>query len=1340
MSKQSSLPLSRGVRYTSYLFVFVLLLTGCVAPAFPVATTPAYIEPGLMASTDKTISVIVSASDGATAAKAVRRLGGSVTADLWLVDAVAATIPTAALSRLASIVGIRSVVANTSVSSAQAPTPASDGWDGYVSKKLIRRANQIVGGTALVGMAALDNGGAAALGNNGSLVFFAEDGSEVVRLNLPGNNLPFAPSAGNGVLVVIADHRLNAFNSNGSERWIASISPSEGFTSQATISGNAVYVAVGQKWVHAYDAATGELHWRTQVDGKQLGKVAGAPAVGADGTVYVAFTGEGEDTRGQLYAFASSGTEKFHLTADAGHSFSVPPLAAANGTVYALSKRRVYAVNGDGSQRFRFDLPDDLKGLPTVGADGTLFVSVKTDRLIAINADGSRRFEFRTGGNLETGSVLSAHGSRVYVAKKEKKLFAVDAASGARLWEYTTLGDIAVSPSAQTDGGVGIGDLLGNYAVLAADGSTLSRTSGYPPFTWAATTTAAGTSFVPTGNGVSSVGKLPKKWNGRSDVKNIGEKKVWDLANPFAIDIGADTLHSQGINGNGVTVAVLDSGVYFDDQVKSELGTSVQKLFWGQADFVERQCEVVGDGKKSYVLGLQYEKYCFTGYYNSKDAYGHGTHVAGTIWNQMTDSSTGVSLGVAPETNVLSVRVLDAHGNGSYADAIEGIQYIIQNKDYYGIRVLNLSISAHPTTPYFVDPLNRAVMEAWAAGITVVAAAGNVGPLAESVTVPGNNPYVITVGAVDSQRTPGYWTGDMLPRWSAAGPTFDGFLKPDVLAPGSQIVSFMYNDHSNNSNSAQLVQDHPDYSADISLFRMNGTSMATAVASGVVALMLQAHPNLTPDQVKYRLMGSALPAVTEEAAPLYNRLQQGMGRIWAPAAVLAEFPADAAANQGMDIRWDLSHGYDTPEALSGHYQGPARKMISDDEQSILYYMEGPDGQMYGLGMADAHSGAWLDAETIGERMPAWRDGQITLGSEVKWAGGVSLGAGMPLWSGGMPLWSGGMALWSGGMALWSGGMALWSGNTGTWAEGLPTWSGGMNWAGGMPLWSGGMALWSGGMPLWSGGMALWSGGMPLWSGGMAWAGGMALWSGGMALWSGGLPTWSGSTGSAGLGANEWMHDEDAYETGETSEAPADASTDNASAPEPEPVAPAEPSPEPAPVEQEVQFVHVSDLDNLSYWESSKKWIGAFAVEIADAAGQKMAGAQVAFDITDISGQTLASVQCTTNGQGACLIVTSSQQSRKVDRMTATVRNVTMDGYNYDAAANSDPDGDSNGTTITSYLPDKSRTSPNVPQGQSGNSVAMATFDGGGDIEDRDAAPSVITPEQTVRLFLPAVNR
>ncbi|HMQ56788.1 MAG TPA: S8 family serine peptidase, partial [Anaerolineae bacterium] len=336
---------------------------------------------------------------------------------------------------------------------------------------------------------------------------------------------------------------------------------------------------------------------------------------------------------------------------------------------------------------------------------------------------------------------------------------------------------------------------------------------------------------------------IPVPWDGSPDAQSTADDAVWDLVNPVSIDVGADVLHNEhDIMGNEVVVAVLDSGIYFDKKTRNAVGTKLDKLFLGQADFVGEG--VCGD------KGKQKSGYCFTQKgEDSYDGFGHGSHVAGLIWSNVTDLNTGTYNGIAPGAEILSVRVLGLDGTGSYADVIEGIQFVVSNQDAYNIRVMNLSLSAYATTPYFADPINRAVEQAWANGIVVVAAAGNTGAGAESVTVPGNDPYVITVGAVNGNRTPGYWGDDIMPSWSATGPTWDGFAKPDVLAPGTYLVSYMYNDLDNIENSDVLVQQHPDNAFASTLFRMSGTSQATAVTSGVVALMLDAHPELTPDQV-----------------------------------------------------------------------------------------------------------------------------------------------------------------------------------------------------------------------------------------------------------------------------------------------------------------------------------------------------------------------------------------------------------------------------------------------------------------------------------------------------------
>jgi len=278
----------------------------------------------------------------------------------------------------------------------------------------------------------------------------------------------------------------------------------------------------------------------------------------------------------------------------------------------------------------------------------------------------------------------------------------------------------------------------------------------------------------------------------------------------------------------------------------------------------------------------------------------------------------------------------------------------------------------------------------------------------------------------------------------------DGFAKPDILAPGANIISFMYTSR-NDSRSAYLAQIHPDHALDqsVSLFRMSGTSMATAVASGVVALMLQARPNLTPNQVKYRLLDSARPALTDSGDLIYNSLQQGMGRIWALDAVLGDFPINAVANAGMDIDADLAHGYDTDADFAFHYEGPIQKVLSDDGQSYLYYVQDDAGVLTGLGVAWANSMEWVARDTIATSGMSWPDG-ITWNGGMTWNGGISLTADPLSWSGGRMSWSGGRMSWSGGRMSWSGGRMSWSGgltwpsNADAYASLRETWAGSAN--------------------------------------------------------------------------------------------------------------------------------------------------------------------------------------------------------------------------------------------------------------------------------------------------------
>jgi len=264
-----------------------------------------------------------------------------------------------------------------------------------------------------------------------------------------------------------------------------------------------------------------------------------------------------------------------------------------------------------------------------------------------------------------------------------------------------------------------------------------------------------------------------------------------------------------------------------------------------------------------------------------------------------------------------------------------------------------------------------------------------------TVGVPGNNPYVITVGAFTDNYTVDDWSDDYIAPFSSAGPTLDGFVKPDVMAPGAHMVSTML-------PKSYIAKSHDANRVANQYFSMAGTSQAAGVVSGVAALMLANNGGLSPDEVKYRVMYTSFPWTNPDTGEaLYSVWQQGAGRVNAPDAVFADI--SGAANYGMDIHADL----DGVE----HYQGYS-------------YFDESDGlfKLYGDEASSGAYGLWSGAYGL-------------------WSGSYGL------WSGSFGLWSGAYGLWSGSFGLWSGSYGLWSGGYGTWAGGPTAWTGAIPWAG-----------------------------------------------------------------------------------------------------------------------------------------------------------------------------------------------------------------------------------------------------------------------------------------------------
>jgi serine protease AprX len=320
-----------------------------------------------------------------------------------------------------------------------------------------------------------------------------------------------------------------------------------------------------------------------------------------------------------------------------------------------------------------------------------------------------------------------------------------------------------------------------------------------------------------------------------------------------------------GFDGAGVGVAIIDSGntVWHDDLTYHGSNPAVR-----------------------VVNGQRLVK--FVDFVNGRvipyDDNGHGSHVAGIIAGNGWDT-LGSRAGIAPAANLVSLKVLDAQGGGFISNVTGALDWVAANKTQYNIRVVNLSVGAAVTESYMTDPLTLAAKRVVDAGVVVVTAAGNLGKNRTTgaiqfggITSPGNAPWVLTVGA-DSHNGTVTRTDDTMADYSSRGPTWMDFnAKPDVVAPGTGIVSLavpgslLYMTHPANLLSGSLFSLTKPY------ISLTGTSMASPMVAGTVALMMQANPNLTPNLAK---------AIIEYTAQDYGygSLTQGAGFLNTDGAV-----------------------------------------------------------------------------------------------------------------------------------------------------------------------------------------------------------------------------------------------------------------------------------------------------------------------------------------------------------------------------------------------------------------------------------------------------------------------
>lgn len=303
------------------------------------------------------------------------------------------------------------------------------------------------------------------------------------------------------------------------------------------------------------------------------------------------------------------------------------------------------------------------------------------------------------------------------------------------------------------------------------------------------------------------------------------DRTVTALLDVASKQIGSiDIQEQRGLTGKGVSIAVIDTGVH----PHADLTQPTNRVI-AFKDFINSQNEPYDDN-------------------------GHGTHCAGDAAGN-GHQSEGLYTSPAPEASIIGVKVLDENGSGRLSTIIEGIDWCVTNKHNYNIRIISLSLGAQAYESYRDDPLAVAVQEAWHQGIVVCAAAGNSGPEQTTITTPAINPFIITVGSTIDQNTEER-SDDHIATYSSRGPTIDSLIKPDIYAPGTDIISLL-------APNSKIEQQVPEQVVNNYYLQLSGTSMSTPICAGVIAQMLEANPNLSPNDIKSILQTTSKPVLND---------------------------------------------------------------------------------------------------------------------------------------------------------------------------------------------------------------------------------------------------------------------------------------------------------------------------------------------------------------------------------------------------------------------------------------------------------------------------------------------
>lgn len=509
-------------------------------------------------------------------------------------------------------------------------------------------------------------------------------------------------------------------------------------------------------------------------------------------------------------------------------------------------------------------------------------------------------------------------------------------------------------------------------------------------------------SQVPIVNGVVAVldGNGLLSLSNQANVVYISrDRTLSPTLNNAALAVNAPTAWKSGYVGSGVGVALIDSGIGNHPDLNTGI-LPISRVVYSQ----------------SFISGNS----------STADQYGHGTHIAGLIAGDGL-SSTGIQysktfVGIAPGANLVNLRVLDANGSATDSEVIAAISQAINLKSRFNIRVINLSLGRGVYESYKLDPLCQAVERAWKSGIVVVVAAGNNGRYQATdgyatVTSPGNDPYVLTVGAMKTMGTP-QRNDDLIASYSSKGPTvIDHIVKPDIVAPGNLLISTemsgttLYNTETSNLVPYSTYVLGGSSAPSTSYFMLSGTSMATGIVSGLVADLLQAHPGLTPDQVKARLMQTAsktFPSSSSVYDPTtgitytdeYDIFTVGAGYVDLAAALAStSVPSGTAMSPtanynsqsgNVSLTSDPSSTWGTSQTWSGPAIWGSQQFTGGS--SIMWGASGPGGSsiMWGASGVAGSSIMW-GASTSSGFATIWSN-SIMWGASGNWGSSIMWGA------------------------------------------------------------------------------------------------------------------------------------------------------------------------------------------------------------------------------------------------------------------------------------------------------------------------------------------------------------